>query len=480
MNQYYILKPKNLNVEKLVEHYKPDFKFNLDYAYLIVYLVILRGDKKNNKKQVFLGSKFLERLIGRNYHKYMDFLLENYPATGNVLNGYRYKKGSYPFSYKLTKYYFEGGVELYIIKDGRLINKLKGLFVKPLNENIRINYYFLSKYFKCNKLNVFAPFEAIDKTNSLASQKKRLKSAISLIGFLNGQHRLTLKTSTDGRVHSNFTRLSKQCRKYLKYEDEFLAEVDISSAVPYFLFIAMNSYINNNLISLKKFQYNNNSHSFAYIFDEFSGVLDNSEVGQFGKLILDGIIYDKFAELIFNKSLYESQGFDYDKVERYYQYNFKKIFGYYFDSDKADLKKFAKKRMLAMLFAKTSLYKFEQLAFKQLFPTVLNFVNEFKDFQRYRHTEEIIWTKKGRHKKMSYFCFQFEAKVMIGEIARQFDKLHKGKVPIFTLHDCLLTTVGHIEDLEEFMVKKFVELLGIAPNLTVERSSLENDYYLAG
>ena len=122
MNTYYILKPKNLNLESLVNKFKSDFNFKLDCAYLIVYLVILYGNKKNNCKQVGLSSKFLEKLIGRNYHKYIDYLRENYPTSGNVLNGYRYSAGK-PFSYKLTKYYYEGGFELATITDYKLINK---------------------------------------------------------------------------------------------------------------------------------------------------------------------------------------------------------------------------------------------------------------------------------------------------------------------------------------------------------------------
>lgn len=82
MNQYFILKPKNLNIESLVNKYKPNFDLKIDYVYLIVYLVILFGNKKNNDKQVCLSSKFLEKLIGKNYNKYIDFLLENYPVSG--------------------------------------------------------------------------------------------------------------------------------------------------------------------------------------------------------------------------------------------------------------------------------------------------------------------------------------------------------------------------------------------------------------
>ena len=65
---------------------------------------------------------------------------------------------------------------------------------------------------------------------------------------------------------------------------------------------------------------------------------------------------------------------------------------------------------------------------------------------------------------------------MIENIARDFYKLHKGKVPVFTLHDCILTTTSHAEEIKEFMQNKFKTLLGIAPNLTLEHSIFENSY----
>ena len=81
--KYYILKPKKLNLENLVDIYQPDFKFNLDKAYLIIYLVIKLSNKKNNSNEVRLSSKMLQSMIGYDYNKYIKFLLENYLGHGN-------------------------------------------------------------------------------------------------------------------------------------------------------------------------------------------------------------------------------------------------------------------------------------------------------------------------------------------------------------------------------------------------------------
>lgn len=235
MKTYYILKPKKLNLEYLVNKYQPDFEFNLDRAYLIIYLVLILGHEKDNLLMVGLHSKLLERIIGKDYHKYIRFLLDNNSGTGNVLKGSRYNVGKNPFKYRLTDYYFDGGFELYTITDYILINKYKQKFVNPSkNEAIRLNYFFLTKYFNNGKLTVSSPSDAIEEANA-QEQKKRLRNAKNIVNIMNGEHTITLKTKTDGRVHSNITRLSKKSRKYLQYQGEFLAEVDISSAVPFFL-----------------------------------------------------------------------------------------------------------------------------------------------------------------------------------------------------------------------------------------------------
>lgn len=464
--KYYILKPKKLNLENLVDIYQPDFKFNLDKAYLIIYLVIKLSNKKNNSNEVRLSSKMLQSMIGYDYNKYIKFLLENYLGHGNILKGYRYSKGC-TFGYKLTDYFFNNGFELYEISDYKLINKYKSIFVKnQINEQVRKHYYFLLKFFKNKKISVYEPFQAIEMTNSFET-KKGLKNALELVNFMNDEFKLTLKSRTDGRVHSNLTRLSKKSRQFLQYEEENLAEIDISSAVPFILYLVMRMYLDNNLTYLTNFSYSN-SNLFIYMLDEVTGDIEKTELDSFGNSIINGKLYEQFSELLLNQDFYESKGVQFNKAIKYYQFAFNDMFGYYFDGDVYDLKKFAKRRFLSMLFAPANKYSFEQIVFKELYPSIHKFINEYKNANQYKDSETMIYNKKERHKKLSHLCFQFEAKVMIDNIAREFDVIYKGKVTVYTIHDCLLTTSSNAEELKTFMQNKFIELFGIAPNLTIE------------
>lgn len=467
MKAYYILKPKNLNINNLVNKYNPDFSFSTDFAYLIIHFVILYQNNKSEENYTRLDSKYLKK-FNPIYNKHIRFLIENYPNDGAVLRGTRYDKGK-PYGYKLPKYYSESELEIHTITDKSLLRKINAIMLKnATNEMVRLNYYFLLKYFKNGKLSIYEPSLAMERINEISDKEKRLRNAKSIIKIMNGDTKLTLKPKTDGRVHSNITRLSKNARNHLQYDGEFLAEVDISSAIPFFLFLIMKYHLTNRLTYVsEEFQYD---ISIIYMLQKMPVTPVKTEVDDFGDLILNNHLYERFADRIFNEEVYTSKGYNFEKVMKYYNHAFKEQFGYYFDGDMKDLVKFAKKRLLSMLFAKTSIYKFEQLAFGSIFPQVLYFINEFKNIDNNNGDP------KERHKKIAYCTFQFEAKIMIDKIAREYDKIHNDKVPVFTLHDCLITTVSHVEELKDFMENKFIDLFGVAPNLTIEKSKFVTDY----
>ncbi|QYS87171.1 hypothetical protein JJC03_04280 [Flavobacterium oreochromis] len=465
MKNYNILKPKNLNLENLTNRFKPDFKFNFEKAYLIIHIVLLLSNKKSNNKKVELHSKMLENLFGKEYHKYFKYFTENFGGAGNVLNRFPYSE-NHCFSYILREYFYRDGFEIYTIKDYRLINKFKSQFLKlSTNENIRLEYHFLLKHFKRNKLTVKNPQCAIEE-KPIKEREKYLKNAFEILKIMNQEYTVKLKTQTDGRVHSNITRLSKISRKYLIHENENLVEIDVKSAVPFILYLALQMYLNQHLSYLKNFQYKDSS--IVYIFDEITGDIDKTELNKFGVDVISGQLYQNFMNLIFEPSVYENEGCNFDKVMHYYQKQFHKKNNHYFDGDLVELKDFVKRRMLSMFFAPSHKYKFEQIAFKNLYPTILKFINEFKAITQHSKLDDLKWEKRDAHKKLSHFCFQFEAKVMIDNIAREFDLKHKGKVPIYTLHDCLITTQSNAEELLSFMKNKFNQLFGVAPALSYE------------
>lgn len=469
MQKYYLLKPTNLNLEYLVNKYEPNFKFNYEFAYFFIHILVSyrKFNKKKTKNFNEISSKSLQSLC-KDYKKHIKFLYEKFPCDGGVIWKNNYKVG-HCFGYKLAPYYEQSQLEIIELEYSIFVKKIFLKYSKiKTSETFRINYHFLKRSFSTIDLTISNYQEAIHEINLKPSEKKRLRNAKSLTDILNGRYSFSLKTKTDGRVHTIITRLSKKIRKYLRYKGEPLAEVDISSAVPYFLYITINYYLNNNLSYIKdNFQYNKNSIPIIYMLEEISLRPDKYEVERFGESVINGEIYELFGSLLFNQNLYEEHNIDFSKVLKYLNNKFKEKFGHKFDGDLIELRKFAKSRLLIMLFDGSSRCKFEQIAFSSKYPSVLKFVNEFKDVQKLKQGLENIWSKSDRHKKLSYFFFQFEAKIMIDKIAREYNNLKKCKVPIFTLHDCIITTESEVEELKEFMDDMFIKLLEVKPNLSI-------------
>ncbi|AMA49651.1 hypothetical protein [Flavobacterium covae] len=243
MKTYTILKPKNLHLENRVNRFKPDFNFNFEKAYLLIYLVILFSNKKTNTKKVELYSKTLEKLFGKDYHKYINYLSENFGGVGNILNRYPYSE-NHSFSYILRDYFYENGFEIVTITDYKLIKKYKKLFVRQkTSKNIQKQYHFLLKHFKREKLTVHNPQNAIDSI-PFSERGKYIKKAFKIMKH---EFSLVLKAKTDGRVHTNILRLKKELIKYLRYENESLVEIDVKSAVLFLLYLMLKMFQNHQI-----------------------------------------------------------------------------------------------------------------------------------------------------------------------------------------------------------------------------------------
>jgi ribosomal protein S17E len=133
--------------------------------------------------------------------------------------------------------------------------------------------------------------------------------------------------------------------------------------------------------------------------------------------------------------------------------------------------------MLSWANARNKHFPTEQAVFKQLYPTIYQFITVLKG-RRYLPREGAVRKKaekmveKGKdkftekfqqHKKISHLFLQSESHIMLDNIARKLNK-SQSKIPFFTLHDCIVTTKENIVELEQFMKDTFTVLIGFSPN----------------
>lgn len=109
--------------------------------------------------------------------------------------------------------------------------------------------------------------------------------------------------------------------------------------------------------------------------------------------------------------------------------------------------------MLSWANAKNIHFLKEQAVFRQLYPTIYQFIKVFKE-RKYlpiegtvrKKAEKLLSNDKNevkkvfqQHKKVLHLFLQSESFLMLDVVVRKLNK-SKSKIPFFTLHDCIVTT----------------------------------------
>jgi hypothetical protein len=458
MNQVTILVPKDRDLEKFLTEYSNEFdseylKFLIHYVIEGLSKVIINpksADEKNvllsrmyisihSKNDVIINEKKHREHINllrsdkidivrrRSFTKYTD-------ETIGVLYRKNYKQGVNSFGYRLNPRFYGKKLELHTLTNYRLINKFREYYttIHPIVENGK--YKFLKKFFDPKKLHIDLD-EAIKLCESRKglhkSKSKYLNEMVQIVDLHNGIYRIYHKMKTDGRVHSNLTRLPKVYRRFIKYNDSALVEVDLSNSIIYFLSMLLSNKLNLKLI---------NKFSLLHIFVKSLPSLDNNEIELMQTTAINGSFYDDFITQY--QKVYNA-----DDIRIMFENDNDEIFNDSFEH----LRKVVKTKILAMIFAKSKDYKIEQEIFNSKFPQILNAINKFKDTYG--------------HEKLSHSLLQLEALFIVDKAGRSFNHKHWRKAPLFTLHDCLITTIDHKKKLKICMEDAFIDSIGISPNM---------------
>lgn len=510
MKKYNCLKIRTISIEEYIQKRKPDFNYSLDYFYFLLSIIIEKSTYLLKDKQESLWVPLSSNIMRNHPYDYREHLryLSN---KGAILVRKPYSSGRC-FSYRLAFSLQYEPVDIYNITDRKLNRYISRMGSKndKLPNKFKKKYMFLKKYFNSDELKIDVSsamnenLKTFDESN-LPEDKKVIKQrndVIQLCSFLNGDFNISYNPRTDGRVHTLLTRTSKSLRKFIRYNDKTLSEVDISSSVPLFLYHLMkglkemdkksdsltiddlkNHTINNqvdHLIDLidnvtsdndelisdnQKSSNNNHMSSLIHYMSEKSTELpDDEEIESFGSKVKNGTFYEVFEDDVhtihhFSKAN-KKQDFreainkgDFTrplKKDEYLMENVKKLYGREFDGDQEDIRGVIKKNMLSMLNAKPGHYINEEAMFNMHFPGILRWLKEFK---------------KEDHRLFSHLMLQIESNYMLNVVARKFNKKYNGKKPLFTLHDCLITTVDNLDTLYHFMFRELSKHLKLKPNL---------------
>lgn len=466
--------PENLDIQALIEAHPNEARgIKHDHLLFIVHSIIMEKAthddehlKNLGKKDGFvpLHSKVLEQKLPA-YRKALDFLLsseviecDDHYIPDYVSKGYRLHS-----SYKGVK------VDRLPVQDFVLKSKIKK--DKPFRSanTAHRKYPYLTKWFRANKLQIdeTAVIKWINEVeaqqmdiinNSPFSLAKRQEEKVKLIEKCAGYKILVTRIAehdyychvdeTGNRLHTNLTNLPKGSRKYLKYDNETLVSIDIKNSQPYMSMLLFNksfwqSYNRTDIPTLKYLckevyrcikEVNSNLHTIIMFVDS-SKILacTDFQKQEFFKNVTQGTLYE-YLQSVFEDECHLFLGNT--------------------DSERRNR---VKKIVLTILFdAEWKPYNRNQdspmQVFCQKFPSIARVFS---------------YIKRDNHRNLAIILQRIESFLLLGQVCGRISK-ERPDVPLFTIHDNIVTTVGNETYVQSIMEAELAKMVGSCPTFTIE------------
>ena len=422
------------------EYYKPNLKLDIAVYYLSLF-ISLPSHYRNTENENYLVSLNSEKLKGifSKYNKYLDFFTNN-KIIEKVLN-HSTDKGT-SNKYRITEKYLLDDIISYQITDKSLLKKLE--ITTNENDNLKTDKRafclkkrpHLVRYFDDNlTIDKRLAFETIKPYKELNYSK--YQSGMQLIlEYDRKDWKYSIKPESDNRLHTNLTRTNKKLRKCLYYKEERLSAVDIRASQPFFFAVFLKAFLKKDynlvkqigaskLISKKK-------------FDELCNLdVNRDEIIAFVEIILTEDFYTNFSTHL--EIPIDKEGKPYKMKTNYIESRSKLQKRKKIDFEQPRIKEsfetnrdYAKSRIMEVFFSSPRTPTKEAKQFRTLYPSVSKVMKFIKD-------EWINFDKLLSH--IESFC-------LLDSVAFRFSKNHKN-IPIWSIHDSLVTTKQNIQLLKE-------------------------------
>jgi hypothetical protein len=512
-----VLLPKTweTDLKRALETTPPNFNYKLDsfiyLGHLICHLMFTKHNKEDSTIDGYVpvDKKLLQRRI-RDYNKYLDYLGDNELIDQNRQYIPKVRSGSIRYSVKYKNQSFEvAPITDYNLIKGMLTFRKVGKKEELAEEIIpNTELWYLNKWFnenltcdldQANKiLNEMKEKEdlnpiTVKKKHYFKTQNgKKIKVKIKESANPSTQDRYQARFYTakaiaegiyysnrtdrkTGRYHSPLTRLKRELRKTIRYEGKRLVSVDITNSQPFFLIayldpkvfrnLNMSQILINSKNTLKNKEpkpKNQPNLSEVPVYTTQTTTFSN-EYNKEYNIIKDGkedftiMVVKRITELYQNPDVMQyiewvTDGTYYDKLGGLLS----KVID---TSEFPSIRDAGKSATFGILFGQTGKYtqNEKKIAFREEFPSVANITRLVK-------TDE---TKERSHSTLSCTLQTVEANIILkyccGTIANE-----RPDLPIFTIHDSIVTTEGNEEYVKSVMERTIQSLVGHVPKFKFE------------
>ena len=427
--------PQNLDIDKLLRENPPNKRLKRDKLIYILHLINWLHSRKKDNLENSDGythiSRFVLNKTIKNYKDYIEYLKnckiieedKNY-IVGKKSRGIRFTN-NYQTPIKPIK-----------VTDWALIKNIVYLR-KHYDFSATMKLSFLKKNFEKLNVDISGAKEFLDSQYLEDIKEKKEFPHLAYNSRLLPILKLYLKDdilffvdNTSGRLHTNLTQLKTKLRKFVRYDGKVLYSIDLTNSQPFLL----QSLLEAELFIKNKMEEKINSVSPSEDISLIKKLIirnsNKEDVQLFRKIVSSGEFYEKFSEILKSAGELENE-------------------------PNKDMRSFVKDITFSSIFSKNTSARYNKaiVLFKKTFPTVYKIISKIK---------------KERHATLAIILQRLESELFLQKCCKIIYE-ERPDIPIFTLHDSIITTKENIEYVKSIIEKVLLEHINAKPHLKVER-----------
>ncbi|MBB6332999.1 hypothetical protein HNP24_004002 [Chryseobacterium sediminis] len=427
--------PENLDIDNVLQENPPEFNYDRDkFVYILNLIYALPARKKKSIEnysgftpvsKTILGSIIKDYRVHINYLKEQGIVEEDNYIPDKKCGGLRFTH-QYRHHLKPTE-----------ITSWTLIKNIVYLR-KNYNSELTNDLIFLKKWFKDIDVDIKAARKYLKRQwredykteNSDTAILKYNSRLLPVEHLCKKENQLFFVDATAGRLHTYITQLKSELRKFLKWKGKVLCSIDISNSQPYLLQTLLNKEVYercNMNIKLEKVNVKLDTIMLGVLIYSISR---EDDVLLFKRIVSSGKFYEEFGKILKNNGEFENISDD-------------------------NLRKEVKNITFSTLFSNNRAISHSNYIkiFKRIFPNVYKVLK---------------YVKKGQHNTLAIVLQSLEADLVLQKACKRINT-DKDDIPLFTLHDSIITTEENVEYVKYVLVQVMKENIGVKPNLKIER-----------
>lgn len=453
MDCWYWKVPSKIDLNSILIKDPPAFKkgFKVDYLYYFIELLTNMmefNDVDSNNGYINLSSSMMQTVV-HNYNEYIEYLVKHRVIRRDK----RYIPGVHSRGYILNGINHDSEVALVEINDSLIRRNRAKEFRKNESDKKKLStkYSYLTKWFN-EKLQIDergalekveelfpepkGPIRGVKKGKA-SKMTKKYCAKLAIHKLAKQDYHYSVDDNV-GRFHSNLTNIKKELRHYITYDGQTLVNVDIKNSQPLLSSVLFDPYFYTNkkkgqrvnlydFPSLFQYLVNNNKYTYTHtiiMLVKTLQKLDNKEVKKYLRMAKSGNFYEYLS-----KAMYPKQAFDKGRMKEL-------TFKVFFSSNRAiqGMSNWTKKE------------------FKWRFNGIYNMFAAIK---------------RKNHKALSHILQRIESEIMIQNVCKRISIEHP-TLPIFTIHDSILTTDGNQKYVEKIIEEEAFKITGLKVSIGVE------------